>query len=224
MLLAAFLLEWLDLDRAVARALFYHPAAQGWIGSGAGDWWAHDLIHSGGRWLVRCIAAAALACWALSFHVPRLAPWRRQALYVFAGMVLVTLTVGLLKVLTDVDCPWDLEGFGGTRPYVSLFADRPDYLPAARCFPGAHSSSGFALMAIYFVLRERSPRWSRAAFLFAVAVGAVFSIGQQARGAHFLSHDLTSAALSWGILATLHARMFAAGWRTAPAVAGAAAV
>ena len=37
LLLAALLLEWLDLDRAVARALFFHPAAHGWIGTGAGD-------------------------------------------------------------------------------------------------------------------------------------------------------------------------------------------
>ena len=223
MLLAAFLLEWLDLDRAIARAWFYHPEMHGWIGTGAGDWWARRLIHSDGRWLVRCIAAAALACWALSFVLPRLAPWRRQALYVFVGMVLVTLTVGLLKQLTDVDCPWDLEGFGGARPYVTLFADRPDYLPAAACFPGAHSSSGFALLSLYFVLRERWPRRARVAFVFAVTVGAVFSFGQQARGAHFLSHDLTSAALAWGMLAALHARMFATGWRTVPAAAGAVA-
>ena len=31
----------------------------------------------------------------------------------------------------------------------------------------------------------------------AIAVGITFSIGQEARGAHFLSHDLTSAAIVW---------------------------
>jgi hypothetical protein len=35
-LLAAFLLEWLDIDRAIARAFFYQSAAHGWIGTGAG--------------------------------------------------------------------------------------------------------------------------------------------------------------------------------------------
>jgi membrane-associated PAP2 superfamily phosphatase len=218
-LLAAFLLEWLDADRAIARALFYHPAAHGWIGTGPGDWWARGLIHSAGRWLARGVALAALACWGLTFVRPRLAPWRRQALFVFLGMVLVTATVGLLKVLTDVDCPWDLSGFGGSRPYVTLFADRPDYLPRAQCFPGAHSSSGFALMSFYFALRNDSAGLARIALGVALLVGTVFSIGQQARGAHFLSHDLTSAALSWGILATLHSRMFAVKTRAAPAVA-----
>ena len=222
-LLSALLLEWLDWDRAIARVLFYHPAAHGWIGTGAGDWWARGVIHSAGRWLVRCIAAAALACWGLSFVRPLLAPWRRQALFVFTGLVLVTVTVGLLKVLTDVDCPWDLSGFGGDRPYITLFGDRPDYLPAARCFPGAHSSSGFALMSVYFALRDDWERLARFALGGALLVGTLFSIGQQARGAHFLSHDLTSAGLAWGMLAVLHTRMFAVGTRAAPAAAAAGA-
>ena len=128
---------------------------------------------------------------------PRLRRWRHQALFVFA-MVLVTATVGLLKVVTNVDCPWDLAGFGGDRPYVTLFGDRPDYLPRAQCFPGAHSSSGFALVCFYFVLRDRSRAAGALGAGRAVLVGAVFSIGQQARGAHFLSHDLASAASSGG--------------------------
>jgi len=222
-LLSALLLEWLDADRAIARALFYHPSAHGWLGTGPGDWWARGLIHSGGRWLARCVAVAALACWALSFVRPRLAPWRRQALFVFIGIVLVTATVGLLKVLTNVDCPWDLSGFGGNRPYIALIGDRPDYLPGARCFPGAHSSSGFALLSIYFALRDDRAGLARIALCAALFVGTVFSIGQQARGAHFLSHDLTSAGLAWGLLAVLRARMFAAGISAAPATAGATA-
>jgi membrane-associated PAP2 superfamily phosphatase len=35
----------------------------------------------------------------------------------------------------------------------------------------------------------------------------VFSLGQQARGAHFLSHDLASAALVWWVLLALYVRM-----------------
>jgi membrane-associated PAP2 superfamily phosphatase len=74
-------------------------------------------------------------------------------------------------------------------------------------------------MTLYFALRDARPRLARAALGVALLVGTAFSIGQEARGAHFLSHDLTSAALSWGILATLHARVFAVKMRTAPAVA-----
>jgi membrane-associated PAP2 superfamily phosphatase len=45
--------------------------------------------------------------------------------------------VGLLKNVTNVDCPWDLIPFGGRFPYVELFADRPDALRAAHCSCGA---------------------------------------------------------------------------------------
>ena len=39
----------------------------------------------------------------------------------------------------------------------------------------------------------------------AIALGAAFSIGQEARGAHFLSHDLTSAAIVWFVQLGLYA-------------------
>jgi membrane-associated PAP2 superfamily phosphatase len=96
-----------------------------------------------------------------------------------------------------VDCPWSLAEFGGQLPYVHLFADRPDSLPRAQCFPGGHSSSGFALFSLYFLTLGRSRRLARWALGGALLVGGVFAFGQEARGAHFLSHDLWSAALVW---------------------------
>ena len=44
----------------------------------------------------------------------------------------------------------------------------------------------------------------------AIAVGIAFSIGQEARGAHFLSHDLTSAAIVWFVQLGLYAGLFGA--------------
>src|SRR5262245_7163189 len=151
LLLMPFLLQFLEVDRAVAHALFFDSSHQ-WLGGGANAWWARELIHGAGRDFVYCVALAALACWALSYRWPALAAWRREALFVFVGVVLVTGIVGLMKQITNVDCPWDLVGFGGQRPYVPFLADRPDYLPRARCFPGAHSSSGLALIREFFEL------------------------------------------------------------------------
>jgi membrane-associated PAP2 superfamily phosphatase len=88
-----------------------------------------------------------------------------------------------------------------------LFADRPDFLPRARCFPGAHASSGFALTCFYFALRDRSRMAARWALIGALLVGIAFSIGQEARGAHFLSHDLVGAAIVWFIQLGLYLRL-----------------
>lgn len=215
-------IEVLGLDRTISHALFYDTHVHQWLGGGPGAWWARDLIHTGGRDMVRAVAAAALVAWGLSFMFPAFAAWRREALYVFVGMVLVTGLVGLLKVLTNVDCPWDLTEFGGSRPYITLFGDRPDYLPRGQCFPGAHSSSGFALMSLYFALRERRARLARWLLAVALLLGVIFAIGQEARGAHFLSHDLTSVVLAWWLLVALQKWLLAPS--TAPAVAGTADV
>jgi hypothetical protein len=94
-LLAFALLEIGQFDRGIALALFYRPDS-GWLGAGAGDWWARDLIHQAGRWLPRGIAALAAAGWLASFGVAQLKAWRREILYVLCGMALVIGGVGLL--------------------------------------------------------------------------------------------------------------------------------
>lgn len=198
-------LEALSLDRLIARKLFFNEHTAQWLGAGSGEWWARGLLHTAGRWVVRGVAAAALVIWALSFTVAPLREWRRSAGFVLLAMLLATLIVGGLKLVTNVDCPWDLAGFGGNNPYIALFADRPDALPRAQCFPGAHASSGFALFCFYFVFRDSSRRLALWMLAAAIAVGITFSIGQEARGAHFLTHDLTSAAIVWFVQLGLYA-------------------
>ncbi len=198
-------LEVFSLDRRIAREWYFNVHTAQWLGAGSGEWWARGLLHTSGRWVVRGIAASALVLWALSFAVAPLREWRRSAGFVLLAMLLATLIVGGLKAVTNVDCPWDLAGFGGHNPYVMLFADRPDVLRRAQCFPGAHASSGFALCCFYFVFRDRSRRLARWTLAVAITVGIAFSIGQEARGAHFLSHDLTSAAIVWFVQLGLYA-------------------
>lgn len=195
--LALALLGAFDLDRAISHALFYDSVAKQWLGAADGMWWARDVIHTGGRSLVQLVAAVVLFLWIATFFSERLRPWRRRAGFAFLAVALSTGIVGGLKAITNVDCPWDLSEFGGDRPYVTLFGDRPASLPHAACFPGAHASSGFALMFGYFLLRGRSRRRAKWALFGAIAVGVIFSVGQEARGAHFLSHDLTAAAIVW---------------------------
>jgi membrane-associated PAP2 superfamily phosphatase len=222
MVLVFGLLEILGLDRTISHTLFYDPAGGQWLGGGSGNWWARDLLHDTGRWLVRGIAAGALLAWVASFAAPRWRHCRRDAGFVFIAIALPVAVVGALKAVTNVDCPWDLAEFGGVRPYVGLFADRPDALPAARCFPGAHSSSGFALLCFYFLWRDCRPRLARVALWTGGGVGLLFAFGQEARGAHFVSHDLASAILVWSMQWLIHARWRAT--RTAPAPSGAALV
>ena len=201
------LIEWSGVDRKLAHAFFYDDALHRWIGTGANDWWAHKVLHNGGRWVCRLIGAAALIMWLMSFITARARPWRRTAGFVFVALALSVGIVGGLKSITNVDCPWDLTEFGGDRPYVTLFGDRPDALPRAECFPGAHSSSGIALVCFYFVFRDRSRRKALFALFAGIATWLVFSFAQEARGAHFLSHDFASAAIVWVVQVLIYARL-----------------
>ncbi|HKU88366.1 MAG TPA: phosphatase PAP2 family protein, partial [Steroidobacteraceae bacterium] len=201
-------IEWTGLDRTLAHALFYDGRAHRWLGGeGAGGWWAHGVIHNGGRWLARTVAGTAVALWLASFFSAPMRHWRRSSGFVFLAMAASVLVVGALKLVTDVDCPWDLTEFGGDRPYIGLFSARPHGLPAAQCFPGAHSSSGFALVCFYFLFRDRSPRLAAMALLGALLVWAVFALGQEARGAHFLSHDLASLAVVWFVQLGIYVKL-----------------
>ncbi len=193
---AAFLVLWAtDLDLWLADTFFYRGPLLGWLGTGT--WWAVQLIHTGGTWLARAIGIAALLTFLLGFGLPHLRRWRRDAAYLTLALILVPGVVGALQLVTNVDCPRDLDRYGGDRPYVSLFGDRPDNLPRAECYPGSHASAGFALLAVYFLLRDRRPRAARWSLAGAILLGMILSFGQQSRGAHFLSHDLTSAAIAW---------------------------
>lgn len=206
--LLAALLASTPLDISIAHALYFDEARSRWIG--ATSWWTNELIHRDGAWLMRSVAALALGLWIATWLRSQLHDWRRPALYFFVSIVLSVGLVGLLKALTNVDCPRDLAEFGGAFPFIHLFEHRPEALRHARCFPAAHASSGYALLALYFVLRERSRIAARFGLAAGLAMGLVFGIAQQSRGAHFVSHDVWSAMLVWTVSLTLYTFAFKA--------------
>jgi membrane-associated PAP2 superfamily phosphatase len=202
------------LDMRIADAWFYDRRAGVWLG--ADTWWAVGLIHTGGAWLVRVAGLAALGALMASFWQVRLASLRRAATFLVAGLLFCPAAAGALKQITNVDCPRDLQYYGGSRPYIRPLGARPDALPRGHCYPGAHASSGFALMSFYFVILGPRPKLARRVLAVTVLIGAVFSVGQQARGAHFLSHDLASAALAWFLLLGLYRPLLLSGHPVEP--------
>ena len=205
-LVAAFTLATTNIDVSVANALFFDATTRRWLGGDS--WWANEFLHTGGGWLVRSIIFAAAVVWIAACVCKRLHHWRRPLGYFLLSTLLTVAIVGLLKYLTNVDCPWDLTTFAGRFPYVHLFANRPDALRAAHCFPAAHAGSAYALMAVYFAALELHQRWARRALLAVIVLGIIFGIAQQSRGAHFLSHDLCSAIIAWCVSLTLYCSAF----------------
>ena len=196
------MLALFDGDVMIARYFFFDATMNEWIARH--DWWANELLHTGGRNLMRVIGVLALMAWAATYRSTRLATHRADLGYFAACMVLVPLAIGALKQITNVDCPWDLQGFGGNMPMIHWFESRPAELPHAACFPGAHSSSAFALFGLFFLWRASKPTWATIALLTTLILGGAFSLAQQSRGAHFLSHDVVSGLLAWLICLGLY--------------------
>lgn len=204
--LLATVLSLTPMDVAIARALFFDSAHDHWIGSDS--WWVNTVLHTGGRRIIGLIVVASLCTWIAAIVDPILTELRRPAAYLTLSVVLSVSIVGWLKSVTNVDCPWDLVLFGGRYPFVPLFADRPDMLRLAHCFPAAHASAGYSLMALYFVFLERSRRFARFGLMLGLGTGLLFGFAQQSRGAHFVSHDLWSATIAWLVALTLYACVF----------------
>lgn len=161
--------------------------------------------HEGLRWV--SIAAWLLTglAWALCRLVPALRPWSRPWGFMFLAILVSTFAVSGLKNLSAHSCPWSLETFGGEARWFALFSPPPADAGPGHCWPGGHASGGFALLAGYFAFRARHLRVARAWLVAGLALGAIMSAVQIARGAHFLTHNLWSLWVVWASLLACHA-------------------
>lgn len=176
--------------------LFYQPG-DGFIGRHS--FWLEDILHDRAKQAVIVVGVLAIAGFLLSLLPTRLRPWRRSLGYLVLALGLSTSVVTPLKTLTGMHCPWSLSEFGGHEQFTPLLAERAPSANPGRCWPGGHASAGFSLIALFFVLRDRKPRAARAVLMFAIGLGAVFSPGRMAQGAHFLSHNLWTLLIDWVI-------------------------
>lgn len=201
----AWLFEATDLDLRLSDP-FYDFSARQWTYQQA--WWAKGLIHRVGRDAIALVFIGCLCVWPASWIGPRPRPWRRAATYLALVIALVTGTVGLAKACSVHHCPWSIDRYGGQAPRVGLFEALPAGIAPGRCFPAAHASGGFSLLGLYFVFRERGRTWAATGLVLGLGLGTLYGFGQVARGAHFVSHNVWTAAIAWGLALWLYAGPF----------------
>ncbi|QJD60715.1 phosphatase PAP2 family protein [Pseudomonas sp. gcc21] len=183
------------LDVAISN-LFYQPG-EGFIGRHS--FFLEDILHDRAKQAVIVIGVLAIAGFLLSLLPTRLRVYRRSLGYLVLAMALCTSLVTPLKALTNVHCPWSLQQYGGDQVHTPMLSERPPSDRAGRCWPGGHASSGFSLLALFFMLRDRHPRTARGALILALTLGVIFSVGRTMQGAHFLSHNLWTLLFDWCI-------------------------
>jgi membrane-associated PAP2 superfamily phosphatase len=175
------------------------------LSGGALDLWFQSFFWNGKDWLIPHENAFGLAIaydgpkaliiiWALlligaALFAKRV---RVRALYLLACLAVVVIACTQSRPFTGMAMPSELKDFGGAYDHLLLFQTKPAGYPS-HAFPAGHASGGFALLGLYWILKAR--RWRGIAL--GLGVGCWMGFYQVARGDHFLSHTLATAALAW---------------------------
>lgn len=185
-----------DVDFKVADIIY---ALEGHRWSLQSSFIAQDVIHQGGKTLSLFLGIAVLCLLSISVLRTEWRNLRRPLLYLFLATLLSTLAVSVLKHTISMECPWDLSRYGGAANFVGLLDKRPASMAASACFPAGHASAGYAWISLYFFFAAIKPEWRWKGLAFGLAMGGIFGVGQQLRGAHFLSHDLWTVMICWTV-------------------------
>jgi len=195
----AFYLQHLDF---VVAHFYFNLEGGHW--SLSRHWLVQDMLHNGTRLVNQLLVLLLVGYW-LVLKMKKTQGARVRALgRLLLSLITSFIVIALLKKVLLTDCPWDLYEFGGTRGFISLFELRPVGADASQCFPAGHASVGFAWLALYFYWLPLSVNKARTALWLALGLGFTLGLAQQLRGAHFLSHDLTTAWICWCIAALFY--------------------
>lgn len=198
-LLAAVLalFELTDLDLALQDRL-YNFETRRWVVDEK-DPLGRLVFYNGPKALVWVFAlttltlAAGPARWREKLRVDRRGLW-------LGVLVIATVPAlaGLGKKYTNIFCPSEIRRYGGDVAYAKLCEPYPDDdRPARRggCFPAGHASGGFALMGLLAVRGTR--RWRNGILALGLGLGWWMGGYQMLKGAHYLSHTLTTMLVAW---------------------------
>ena len=197
MAVVLFSLEHTGIDLWLAD-WWYAMEGQQWLLRD--HWLTYDVIHHYGKQLIIGFGLVLVTLLAASFRFSGLRRWRQPLAYLVTSMVLLPTLIAFSKRFSSVPCPWDLARYGGDAVYRHNLSYPVVPTELGHCFPAGHASGGFALLALYFAAYA-SARFPAVYLLPGFLVGVVFALAQQARGAHFISHDLWTLSICWfGVL------------------------
>lgn len=157
------------------------------------------LIHVYGKYLALFFYFSIIVILIFSYAKNRLTYYQRGLVYLLSSTLVATLLISFLKSVTQIDCPWSIADLGGDQAYmhwVNLLFRPHD---GGRCFPSGHASAAYAFFSLYFFSYRFFPKKAISILIAVFFVGLIFGIAQQLRGAHFISHDLTTAFLCWNV-------------------------
>lgn len=170
--------------------LFYDASVQAFV------WGKSEFVdlvlYRGHKWVMTAVAFGLIA-WGIWAILNKRVGFNRRHLWVgILGTVLIIVTVGALKKLTGIDCPWSIDEFGGAMPFMPLQEVArlafEGQVGQGRCFPAGHSTGGLFLLAWAAAFYETSRTAARWLIAAGFGLGLLMGFVRIAQGAHFLSH------------------------------------
>jgi membrane-associated PAP2 superfamily phosphatase len=162
------------------------------------------LFYSGIRNVYGLAALCLIGTLVFFRKIPRIRENWHGLLIVCLSLILVPLIINLIKAVSNVPCPGDLELYEGDYPHVTLFTAYPEGFVQEyniRCYPAGHASGGFALLSLFFLFR--TPRARRRAVITAMVVAWTAGLYKMIIGDHFLSHTLVTMFLAWLLILSI---------------------
>lgn len=206
--MSALLILWLgnntDVDLKLADAAFdaaahTFPLQHAWLAEQFNHVWLKAMLSVLGA------GAVALALWDGWRPSDGWTDARRIGVRVVAmSAVLVPTATSLLKHASASHCPWDLQRYGGSAPYVRLLEWMPGGIHAGHCLPAGHASSSLWLVSLGVFWWPHRPRRALAVAGAMLCVGLAMGWVQQLRGAHFLTHTLWSAWIACALVLAIY--------------------
>lgn len=169
-----------------------------WFGRNFMHGWVKNIVV----WSGFLLMAASLSN--LIFAFPKFDPLARARLWVLTlTAALEPLLVRSLKSASALHCPWGVDRYGGSEPFLRLLDAIPAGWNYGHCFPAGHASAGMWLMALAVLWLPNSPKKALLGYLGGLSFGLALGWVQQMRGQHFLTHTLWTAWLSSALLLAL---------------------
>jgi membrane-associated PAP2 superfamily phosphatase len=206
-LIAIGVIRYFNLDFIIADSI-YMPT-KSWVYQDS--WVTNELMHKYGKYALILLYILFVIKFITRDKTDETSKQRYSRIILIFSILVGTFCVSLLKYTLDVDCPKDLIQYGGSKPYFSLFHYDQSLLPSAHCFPSGHASTAFTWISLYFYTTIFYPKWKNKALIAVLAIGFVFGIGQQFRGAHFLSHDFYSLLVCIAVNVLIYKTAFSQG-------------
>jgi len=169
------------------------------------DEYTHDklgiIFYKGIKYFDMILGILLFISFLLSFIIVDFKQIRKPVLVLLLSLTIVPFIIASAKEVTNVYCPKQLAMYDGDKPFVRIV----DHYPAdfkqdkpGRCFPAAHATAGFALMALYFCFNDKKAKI--AGLSVGITLGWIAGLYQMFRGQHFFSHTVFSMIASFMII------------------------